>query len=275
MGIVNLTSDSFYPESRHEETSLAIAAALAQIEAGAEIIDLGAESSRPGASPISPEAEQERMLPVVTGLRDATATPITVDTTRSATAALVLQAGADGINDISAGTADPEMLPLLAEQQGGVVLMHMLGTPRTMQDNPLYDDVIATVCGHLTERYAAAIQAGVTADRIVVDPGIGFGKGLEHNLDLLANLDRIGNGGPVLLGASRKSFLGHLTGAPVQQRLGGSLATLGSAFLAGVSVVRVHDVAESRQFLDTFAAIQARKLLSPAQGEVEPPPDRC
>jgi len=257
MGIVNLTPDSFYPASRQLDPSLAVAAALAMEKAGADLLDLGAESSRPGAAGVTATEEQLRLLPVLRELRRHSEIPVTVDTTRSETAQLSLEAGADGINDITAGTGDPELLAVAAANDCSLILMHMQGSPRTMQDDPQYADVVTEIGDYLAQRVTAAEAAGVTPARIMVDPGIGFGKTLAHNLTLLARLDRIGRGRPVLVGASRKSFIGDLTGAAVADRLGGSLAALAAAYLAGVRVVRVHDVAESVQFLDTLAAIAA------------------
>ena len=280
MGIVNLTGDSFYPSSRLPEPAAAIAAALRLAEEGADLLDLGPASSRPGADPVPPAEEQRRLLPVLPELRRAVEIPLTVDTASAATARIALDEGADGINDITAATGDPEMLPLAAARGCGLVLMHMLGTPRTMQSDPRYDDVVAEVGAYLQERAAAAEAAGVAPERIAVDPGIGFGKRLEHNLALLARLARFSAvpgrtappaqpaqpaRRPVLVGASRKRFIGDLTGAPVEERLPGSLAVLAAAHAAGVAVVRVHDVAASRQFLDTLAAIEAAGE-SPAAG---------
>lgn len=255
MGVLNLTPDSFYPASRQDSTEKAVAAALQLVTAGADLLDLGAESSRPGAESIGADEEQRRLLPVLTELRRHTDIPLTVDTIRATTADRALTAGADGINDISAGSADPELLPLAAERACGLVLMHMRGTPRSMQDRPQYDDVVATVTDYLAARCETAVAAGIAPTRIIVDPGIGFGKLLAHNLALLRRLDRIGSDRPVLMGASRKSFIEHLTGAAVTERLGGSLAALAAAYQGGVAVVRVHDVAASVQFLNTLAAI--------------------
>lgn len=257
MGIVNLTPDSFYPASRQPDPGLAVTAALAMQKAGADLLDLGAESSRPGAEGVTAAEEQLRLLPVLCELRRHSEIPVTVDTTRAETAQLSLAAGADGINDITAGTGDPELLAVAAANDCGLILMHMQGSPRNMQEGPLYTDVVAEIGDYLACRATAAEAAGVAPARIMVDPGIGFGKTLAHNLTLLARLDQIGQGRPVMLGASRKSFIGDLTGAAVADRLGGSLAALVAAYLAGVRVVRVHDVAESVQFLDALAAIAA------------------
>ncbi len=257
MGIVNLTPDSFWAGSRPDAAGgidAAVAAALRLVDEGADLLDLGAESSRPGAESIGPEREQQRLLPVLAALRPLTDLPLTVDTTRATTARAALDAGADAINDIS-GAADPLMLPLVAERGCGLVLMHMQGTPRTMQQDPQYTDVVAEVGGWLAARCAAAEAAGVASDRLVVDPGLGFGKTLEHNLALLRGLERVAGGRPLLVGASRKSFIGLLSGAPVAERLPGSLAALVAARRAGASLVRVHDVAASIQFLDVLAGL--------------------
>ncbi len=256
MGILNLTPDSFYAGSRTPDPGDAAARALAMAEAGADILDLGAESTRPGAEPLDPDVEAARLMPALAAVRAACPLPITVDTTRAATARRALDAGADGINDISAGTADPDLLPLAAGAGCGLVLMHMLGSPRTMQRDPHYEDVVVEVTAYLAARARAAEQAGVAASRICVDPGLGFGKLPEHNLALMAGLARIGGGRPVLLGASRKSFIGHVTGAGPEDRLAGSLAAAAAAFSAGCAVVRVHDVAQTVQLLEVLAAIR-------------------
>ena len=255
MGVLNLTPDSFFPASRQDDPGPAVAAALRLLDEGADILDLGAVSSRPGALPVPAAEEQARLLPTLRALRPLTDRPLTVDTSRAATARLALDAGADGINDITAGLGDPGLLPLAAERGCGLVLMHMQGDPRTMQDDPRYIDAAAEVRRFLADRVAVARAAGVAGDRIAVDPGLGFGKRLEDNLTLLAALRDLGGGQPLLLGASRKSFIGQLADAPVAERLPGSLAALAAAFTGGVAVVRVHDVAASRQFLAVLAAI--------------------
>jgi dihydropteroate synthase len=254
MGIINLTPDSFHAGSRTATAEQAADAAERMAAAGADILDLGAESTRPGAADIGAAEEQDRLLPAVEAVRRATDLPLSVDTMRAATAALALDAGADIVNDVTGG-ADPAMLPLAAERGCGLVLMHMQGTPRTMQQDPRYDDVAADVAAWLDERCRAAEAAGVAPGRIVVDPGIGFGKTLDHNLALLRSLRRGAGGRPLLLGASRKSFIGALTGAAVADRLPGSLAALAAAYGGGAAVVRVHDVAASVQFLDVLAAL--------------------
>ncbi len=255
MGVVNLTPDSFFPASRRSDPGPAVEAALRLAEEGADLLDLGAVSSRPGAAPVSEAEEQARLLPTLRALRPRTELPLTIDTTSAATARLALDAGADGINDITAGLGDPGLLPLAARRGCGLVLMHMQGDPRTMQTDPRYGDPAVEVRDFLADRVAAARAAGVDGDRIAVDPGLGFGKRPADNLALLAALRDLGGGQPLLLGASRKSFIADLTGAPVEARLPGSLAALAAAFAGGAAVVRVHDVAASRQFLTVLAAI--------------------
>lgn len=258
MGILNLTSDSFFPASRTPDAGAAVAKGLDMLRQGADALDLGAVSTRPGSEPVPEDVEQARLLPVLAALRAQTEAPLSVDTFRAATARLALDAGADAVNDVTAGR-DPQMFPLLAGRNGGLILMHMRGEPRTMQVEPRYDDVVGEVTAWLAERVARAVAAGIARQRIVVDPGIGFGKRLEHNLALLGSLDRLGGDRPLLLGASRKSFIGDLTGAAVADRLGGSLAALAVAQRCGAFAVRVHDVAESVQCLDVLAAIAAAR----------------
>jgi dihydropteroate synthase len=257
MGIINLTPDSFYAASRHPAAA-AVEAGLTLLEQGADLLDLGAESTRPGAEPVSAAAEQERLLPAIEGLRRHTDAPLSVDTRRAATARLALDAGADAVNDVTGGR-DPDLLPLVAARGVGVILMHMQGDPATMQDAPSYGDPVGEVGRWLAGRATAAEAAGIRPQRILVDPGIGFGKLLEHNLALLARLPEVALGRPLLLGASRKSFIGAVTGAGVADRLGGSLAALAAAHSGGATVVRVHDVAASVQFLDVLAAIDAAR----------------
>jgi len=255
MGILNLTPDSFHPGSRTSDPAAAVGRALEMIAAGCDLLDLGAESTRPGAEPVTATEEQDRLLPVLKALRRETNLPLTVDTVRAVTAAAALDAGADAINDISAGTQDPDMLPLAAASGCGLVLMHMQGTPRTMQNDPLYRDVLAEVRGWLAARCRLAEEAGVAPARIMVDPGIGFGKNLAHNLALLKGLSDVSGGRPLLLGASRKRFIASVTGAGVEDRLPGSLAAVASAWQGSATMVRVHDVAATVQFLEIMKSI--------------------
>jgi len=258
MGILNLTPDSFHPGSRVPSPEQALAAAEAMIADGADILDLGAESSRPGAKPVSEAEEQDRLLPVLETLRAQSGIPVSIDTVHAETARLALAAGADAVNDISAGRTDTDMLKVISTSGCGLVLMHMQGVPRTMQDDPRYSDVRAEVGAFLAERSKAAEAVGVAPDRIAVDPGIGFGKTLAHNLDLLAALRKVAGGRPLVLGASRKRFIGEITGAEVERRLPGSLAAAAAAFNAGAAVVRVHDVTATVQFLDVLRAVADR-----------------
>jgi dihydropteroate synthase len=258
MGILNLTDDSFVADSRHADPAAAVTAALAMLAAGADILDLGAESTRPGAKPVPAAEEQARLLPVIEALRRETDAPLSVDTYRPETARRALDAGVDAINDITGGR-QLDLTRLAAEAGCGLVLMHMQGDPRTMQDDPRYEDVVGEVAAWLAERAVATEAAGVAASRLLVDPGIGFGKTLAHNLALLAALEQVAGGRGLLLGASRKRFIGHLTGAAVADRLGGSLAAVAVAHAARAAVVRVHDVGATVQLLDVLAAVdQAR-----------------
>lgn len=254
MGIINLTPDSFFDGGQLGKVEDALSKAEEMIAAGADVLDLGAESSRPGAQTITTEEECRRLLPTLEAIRSRFDIPITVDTVRPETARLALDGGADAINDISGGR-DPQMLELAASVGCGLILMHMQGTPATMQTKPAYDDVVSEVTHWLTDCCDDALSSGVANDRLMVDPGIGFGKSLDHNLALMKNLKTVASGRPLLMGASRKSFISQLTKAPVEDRLPGSLAALTAGFSGGACLVRVHDVAASVQHLDVLAAI--------------------
>lgn len=258
MGIVNVTPDSFSDGGRYEAPSDAVAHALRLRKAGADIIDIGGESTRPGALPVSPAEELARVRPVVSRLAAEKAFPVSIDTRRADVAAACVEAGASIINDVS-GFRDPAMLSVAAGSYVGVVAMHMLGEPTTMQDDPRYDDVVSEVREYLLARAEDLREAGVDADRICIDPGIGFGKTLEHNLELLRGLPELVKAGyPVLLGVSRKRFIATLGGAGAadpMQRLGGSIAAAVWAVMHGVAIVRVHDVAETVQALRVVHAI--------------------
>ena len=250
MGIVNVTPDSFSDGGRYLVPEAAIEQGLRLAGEGADLLDIGGESTRPGSRPVAPEEQWQRIGPVVQGLARCGA-PLSIDTRSADVARRALEAGATIINDVSAGTHDPELLGLVAERGAQVILMHMQGTPEAMQDNPRYGDCVAEVREYLLTRATAAERAGIDRRRIWIDPGIGFGKSLEHNLALLANLEHLTETGyPVLLGASRKSFVTQLFSAPVDERLGGSLAALLPALQSGVHAVRVHDVRETCQFLE-------------------------
>lgn len=246
MGILNVTPDSFSDGGQHLQAETAIEHARKMLEQGAAIIDVGGESTRPGATPVDAVTEIKRVLPVVTALVDMGAL-ISIDTTKAEVARAALEAGASIVNDVSAMTIDPEMPAIVRQYEAGVVLMHMQGTPRTMQTNPAYQNVVQDIRDWLDERATEAIAAGIPRDQIAIDPGIGFGKTLEHNLDIIANLNQFSKlGFPVLMGMSRKRFIGDLTETRIpQDRLAGSLAALTASILQGAHVLRVHDVAPS------------------------------
>ncbi len=268
MGILNVTPDSFSDGGRFEHVDAAVAHGLQMIEQGADLIDLGGESTRPGSQPVPPDEQIRRVVPVIEQLcqqmkQTGRVVPISIDTQHPQVARAALKAGAMMVNDVNAGRTEG-MLQLLADHRVPIVLMHMQGTPATMQFNPHYDDVVNEVITYLQARAAAAITAGVSPEKIMLDPGIGFGKTVEHNLTLLARLHRLtALGYPVLLGVSRKRFLGrvgHLatrTEPPMPgELLPGSLAVAVGALMQGVRLFRVHDVAEHRQALDVAWAVQ-------------------
>jgi dihydropteroate synthase len=272
MGIVNATPDSFSDGGRFLDPAAALTHARRLIAERADILDVGAESTRPGADPVPAEVEIARLAPLIAAIRAESAVPVSVDTMKPDVARAAVAAGATIWNDVTALRHAPDSLAVAAELGCEVVLMHMQGEPRTMQAEPHYDDVAGEVAAFLAERAQAAMAAGVARERIWVDPGVGFGKHmLRHNLPLLAGLDRIvALGFPVLLGASRKSFIGALSGgAAADQRLGGSIAAALAGAAAGVAAVRVHDVAETVQALNVQAAIaQARAVAgSPATAQ--------
>jgi dihydropteroate synthase len=244
MGVLNVTPDSFSDGGRFLEADDAIEHGLAMVEEGADILDVGGESTRPGAEPVEVDEEIRRTARAVEVLAGKTDVPVSIDTTKASVARAALDAGAQIVNDVSAGRFDPALLPLVAEGGAGLVLMHMQGDPRTMQANPSYGDVVREVTSFLEERSRVALAAGVARDRILVDPGFGFGKRGEHNLALLARLGELrGLGYGIVAGTSRKSFIGAALGdLPVTERLEGTAATVALAVAAGASVVRVHDV---------------------------------
>jgi dihydropteroate synthase len=257
VGIVNLTSDSFSGDGVGSDTERAIAHAQAQIEAGADILDLGAESTRPGAPSVPEDEELVRLLPVLRSLRDAPV-PLSVDTMKPAVMRAALAEGVAIINDITALMA-PGAVEAVAASDAAVCLVHMQGKPRTMQLRPGYGDVVAEVQGFLDARVKACLTAGIARERIVLDPGFGFGKSLEHNLALLRALPEfVARGHPVLVGLSRKSMLGAITGRAVEERLPASLAAALIAVQRGAAMVRVHDVAATRDALAILNAVENR-----------------
>ena len=255
MGIVNVTPDSFSDGGEFLDPERAIAHGRELIDEGADVLDVGGESTRPGAEPVSAAEELARVGPVIEGLAGA-GTRISVDSAKAAVAEAAIDAGAEIVNDVTALGADPGLAPLCAEREVEVVLMHMQGTPRTMQETPTYDDVVEDVKAFLSERIEHATGEGIALERIWVDPGIGFGKTLEHNLELLRRLGELRElGRPLLVGPSRKSFIGKITGAPVDQRLGGTIAASVLAVANGADWVRVHDVGPVREALAVTEAI--------------------
>ena len=257
MAILNITPDSFSDGGVHFDHTKALHAALQMIEDGAAVIDIGGESTRPGAEPVDADAELERVLPVIEEIRRRSDAPISIDTMKPRVAEAALAAGADMINDVS-GLRDPEMRTLAARSGVPVVLMHMRGEPRTMQQHIHYDDVVTDVARELTAFRDEAVAVGVDAEKVLVDPGIGFGKTFDHNLELLARCAELTAIAPVVIGASRKAFIGHLTGRPSgPPRMIGSLAAVAAAHKGGAAMVRVHDVRETVDFLKVLAAIDA------------------
>ena len=261
MGILNVTPDSFSDGGKFATTGTAVEQALRMIEEGADIIDIGGESSRPGAEPVDAEEEQNRILPVVRQLRKQGKVPISVDTYKAATAEAALGEGADIVNDISALRFDPNLAGLVAKSRAPVILMHMLGSPRTMQENPSYNDCVAEIKEFFEVRIKFATNAGIDKSKIIIDPGIGFGKRLSDNLDILAGLREFKSFSlPVMIGVSRKRFIGmlHHAGGPADRRLGGSISAAVAAVINGADIVRVHDVAETVEALKVVQAIREK-----------------
>ena len=260
MGVLNVTPDSFSDGGRFPDAGAALSHARRLIAEGADILDVGGESTRPGAEPVPESEEIARVVPLIEAIRRESDIRISIDTMKPAVARAAVAAGASIWNDVTALRWSDESLSAAADLGCGVVLMHMLGEPRTMQDDPRYDDVVAEVGAFLAERAQAAMAAGVAREKIWLDPGIGFGKTVAHNLALLAHLDAlVGLGFPVMLGASRKRFLAALDPAAKdpEARLAGSLAAALTGAAAGVAAVRVHDVAETVQALNVWAAVEA------------------
>jgi dihydropteroate synthase len=259
MGVVNVTPDSFSDGGLFLDRAAAVDHGRELATGGADIVDVGGESTRPGADPVSAEVEVERTAPVIGDLAGV-GIAISIDTSKLAVAEAALDAGAGMVNDVTALRAEPELAGLCAERRCQLVLMHMQGTPRTMQENPTYDDVVDDVKAFLAERIELAVSAGVAENRIWIDPGIGFGKTVEHNLELLRRLGELGElGRPILVGTSRKSFLGRVTGRDESGRIGGTIASNVLALAAGADMLRVHDVAELVDALRVAEVILARR----------------
>ena len=262
MGVLNVTPDSFSDGGQFFTTEQAIEHGLRMAADGAQIIDVGGESTRPGAAPVSIDEELGRVLPVIKRLRDKISAFISIDTTKAPVALAALEAGASIVNDVSGGRADPEMMKVAAEKKAAFVVMHMQGTPQTMQMNPRYDDVVTDVVDFFRQQYARALESSIDSMAIAFDPGIGFGKTVEHNLELLANLGRLRvYDRPLVVGVSRKSFLGKIIGSTdINDRLGPTIAFTALLRQRGANVLRVHDVKENAAALRV-----AERLLGIAQ----------
>ena len=257
MGILNVTPDSFYDGGRYSRTKLAINQGLKLAEEGADIIDIGGESSRPGSEPVPLEEELERIIPVIKSLKKQIKVPISIDTYKSKVAESALKAGASIINDISALRMDKRMVSIAREYDVPVVLMHMQGNPRTMQKHPFYKDVIREIYEFLARRIKFAEENGIKPDKIIIDPGIGFGKTTEHNLLIIKYLKRFKPlGKPILIGPSRKSFIGNILNLPATKRLEGTLAAISICLLNGAEILRVHDVRQVKRAVEIVEAIK-------------------
>jgi dihydropteroate synthase len=257
MGILNVTPDSFSDGGEFLDADTAVEHGLRMVEDGADIVDVGGESTRPGSDPVPVAEERERVVPVVERLAKELDVPISVDTMKPEVAADAVKAGASIVNDVS-GARDPAMLNLIRDTGAGLVLMHMLGDPKTMQTEPHYDEVVREVHAHLRERVLAAVDAGIAKDRLAVDPGIGFGKTFEHNLTLLKHCFAFRDlAVPVAFGTSRKAFIGHLLDADPDDRLEGTAATVAWLASRGVHIVRVHDVREMSRIVRVIDAIRS------------------
>jgi dihydropteroate synthase len=259
LGIVNVTPDSFSDGGQFASADAALAHAQRLIEQGADIVDIGGESTRPGATPVPLEEELRRVVPVVESLASRTKTPLSIDTSKAEVARQCLRAGAHLINDVTALSGDPALLEVVREAGAGVILMHMQGTPATMQQAPHYQDVVREICQYLADRLQALESGGVSRECVAIDPGIGFGKTLEHTLEMLGRLREFQSlGRPVCLGVSRKGFIGQIIGGrPRSERLAGSIAVaLHAVAHQSAQIVRVHDVQETRDALILFEAIE-------------------
>ena len=257
MGILNLTPDSFYDGGRRLKPDKALADGVALVEAGADIIDIGGESTRPGAAPVSAEEELARVIPILRALRQEVNVPVSIDTYKSEVGRAALEAGADIINDISALRFDPQMGSLVVAEKVPVILMHMQGTPQTMQIQPHYHDVVREIKDFLAREICVAVDRGIELEKIIIDPGIGFGKTLDHNLALLRGLPQFAAlGRPLLVGTSRKGFIGKILGVDPDERLEGSLAAAVTSVLGGAHIVRTHDVKETRRAIRVADAVR-------------------
>ncbi|MEO5865023.1 MAG: dihydropteroate synthase [Nitrospiraceae bacterium] len=263
MGVVNVTPDSFFDGGRYLDTATAVAHAIQLVEEGADLLDVGAESTRPGADIVNEAEERRRAIPVVTAVAKAVTVPISIDTSKAAVAGAALDAGAVLVNDVTALQGDPAMVDVVARTGAGIVLMHMCGTPRTMQQDPRYDDVAGEISDFFEERIRFAMAHGIVRRQIILDPGIGFGKLLLHNLTLLAQLCRFEQFEcPLLIGVSQKAFLGQLVDRPVHERQWGTAAAVAMAVDRGAGIIRVHDVRAMKDVVQVAAAISRQTTLS-------------
>lgn len=257
MGILNITEDSFSDGGKYINADKAIERALKMVEDGADILDIGAESTRPGAIPVSEEEELERIVPIVEKLSKLVKVPISIDTYKSEVAKYSLRAGADIINDITGLKGESTMAEVVSDNDAYVIIMHMQGTPQTMQSNPEYQDVVSDICLDLKESFSIAEIAGIKKEKVIIDPGIGFGKSTNHNLEIIK---RVGEfkifGVPILIGASRKSMIGNVLNLPVNERVEGSLAVAAASVMNGASIIRVHDVKETKRTLIMIDSIK-------------------
>jgi dihydropteroate synthase len=263
MGVVNVTPDSFYDGGRYLDAEAAVAHAVRLVEEGADLLDVGAESTRPGADVVNEEEERRRAIPVVTAVAKAVTVPISIDTSKAAIAREALDVGAVLVNDVTALRGDPTMVDVVARSGAGIVLMHMHGTPRTMQQAPRYDDVLEEISVFFEERIRFAMTHGIVRRQIILDPGIGFGKLLVHNLTLLAQLRCFEIFEcPLMVGVSQKAFLGQLLERPVQERQWGTAAAVAMAVDRGAGILRVHDVRAMKDVVQVTAAISQRTAVS-------------
>lgn len=257
MGILNITEDSFSDGGKYINADKAIERALKMVEDGADILDIGAESTRPGAIPVSEEEELERIVPIVEKLSKLVKVPISIDTYKSEVAKYSLRAGADIINDITGLKGESTMAEVVSDNDAYVIIMHMQGTPQTMQSNPEYQDVVSDICLDLKESFSIAEIAGIKKEKVIIDPGIGYGKSTNHNLEIIK---RVGEfkifGAPILIGASRKSMIGNVLNLPVNERVEGSLAVAAASVMNGASIIRVHDVKETKRTLTMIDSIK-------------------
>lgn len=262
MGIINVTPDSFSDGGQFLDTEKAVAHGLKLVKDGAEILDIGGESTRPGAEQVDEAEELKRVLPVIEQLAARVSVPISIDTIKPAVARAALAAGASIVNDVSANRKDDEMWKIVSDAGAGYICMHMQGTPQTMQINPEYKDIIKEVYSFFRERLERLNACGVTDDHVVFDPGIGFGKTLEHNLRLIANLEKFAEiGRPLLIGVSRKSFIGKLLGTDITERLPASIASTCKAVEEGVNIIRTHDVARTVQAVRMTEALITQEKI--------------